>query len=159
MTSPPYKLPESVLVVIHTPALEVLLLKRTPVESKGIVAPVFWQCVTGSKDHAQETWVHTARREVLEETGIDCQDPGHHLQDWYLENIYEIYPAWRHRYAPGVWFNTERVFGLKVPTPRPVTLSPTEHTAFVWLPYLEAADLCYSSSNAEAILLLDKMAG
>ena len=45
-------------------------------------------------------------------------------------------------------------FSLCVPVNTPVTLSPREHTAYQWLPYLAAADQCFSPSNAEAILLL-----
>lgn len=143
----PYKVPLSVLVVIHTPALDVLLIERADV-------PGFWQSVTGAKDHPDEPWAATAAREVLEETGIDVQAPGHVLTDWALENVYEIYPGWLHRYAPGVTHNTERLFGLCVPQARPVTLSPREHCNQVWLPWTEAADRCYSPSNAEAVLQL-----
>jgi len=141
------KIPLSVLVVIHTPALEVLLIERAD-------APGFWQSVTGSKEAQGEPDEATAVREVLEETGIDARAPGHVLRDWGLENVYEIYPRWRHRYAPGVVHNTERVFGLCVPRPMPVRLNPREHGAQIWLPYLEAADRCFSPSNAEAVLLL-----
>lgn len=151
------KVPESVLVIVYTSALEVLMLKRVVSQAKGVVAPVFWQCVTGAKDWPEEAWRATAAREVQEETGIDCAAPGNSLHDWALENLYEIYPAWRHRYAPGVIFNTERVFGVNVPGRVPVRLSPTEHTHYQWLPYRLAADLCYSSSNAEAILHLPQM--
>jgi dATP pyrophosphohydrolase len=52
---------------------------------------------------------------VLEETGIDCRegtDLGPMLMDWQLNNVYDIYPRWRHRYAPGVTRNTEHLFGL-----------------------------------------------
>eukprot|EP01042_Synura_sphagnicola_P018610 gene18611-biopygen18405 len=70
----PYKLPESVLVVIHTPALEVLLIRRTGGEGH-------WQSVTGSKDALDEPFAETARREVAEETGIDTQAPGCLLTD------------------------------------------------------------------------------
>jgi len=42
-----------------------------------------------------------------------------------------------------------------VPTRTPVTLS-AEHTAYQWLPRLDAAEACFSPSNAEAILLLDR---
>ena len=104
---PAYKIPLSVLVVIHTPALQVLLLRRADAGT--------WQSVTGSKDRLRESWRATARREVMEETGIDVAGPGCDLRDWRLQNVYEIYPAWRHRYAPGVTHNTERVFGLCVP--------------------------------------------
>jgi dATP pyrophosphohydrolase len=75
-----------------------------------------------------------------------------------LQNLYEIYPVWRHRYAPGVTHNTEHVFGLQVPAGTPVRLSPREHTAHQWLPWREAADRCFSPSNAEAILQLPQRA-
>lgn len=150
----PWKIPESVLVVIHTPALEVLLIQRAD-------APEFWQSVTGSKDTPQESFAETCRREVLEETGIvvgSPEVPEHALRDWHLANLYEIYPRWRHRYAPGVTRNTEHVFGLTVPRDMPVVLAPREHLAHVWLPWREAADRCFSPSNAEAILQLPRFA-
>jgi dATP pyrophosphohydrolase len=142
-----YKIPESVLVVIHTPSLEVLLIERAD-------APGFWQSVTGSKDDPLESFESTAAREVLEETGIDARAPGHELSDWGLENVYEIYPMWRQRYAPGVTRNTEHLFGLRVPFAEAVRLNPAEHRHQIWLPWREAADRCFSPSNAEAILLL-----
>ena len=148
-----YKIPESVLVVIHTPALDVLLLRRTlPAPDGG----AFWQSVTGSKDHPDEPFEITAVREVAEETGIDARAPGCVLQDWCIENVYTIYAQWLGRYPPGVRRNREHVFGLCVPEGTPVTLSPSEHTDSVWLPWREAAARCFSSSNAEAILLLPR---
>ena len=152
--NPTYKIPQSVLVVIYTPALDVLLIRRADTQDAE-----FWQSVTGSKDDAAEPDAVTAAREVWEETGIDCR-PGSplaaHLSDWHLENVYGIYPRWLHRYAPGVTHNTERVFGLQVPDATPVTLSPREHTHHVWLPYHEAAERCFSPSNAEAVLQLPR---
>jgi dATP pyrophosphohydrolase len=148
------KIPQSVLVVIYTAALDVLLIKRSDV-------PDFWQSVTGSKDDLAETFEQTARREVLEETSIDCQlgtPLADQLLDWQLENVYEIYPNWRHRYPADVTHNTEHLFGLRVPSGTPVSLAPREHTDFAWLPYREAAQRCYSSSNAEACLLLPRFA-
>ena len=142
-----YKIPASVLVVIHTPELEVLLIERAD-------APGFWQSVTGSKDTPNEAYRATAIREVREETGIDASAQDHWLVDWAVENVYEIYPGWLRRYEPGVTHNTERLFGLQVPLPKPVRLNPQEHTAQVWLPWLAAADRCFSPSNAEAILQL-----
>lgn len=141
----PFKIPESVLVVIHTAKLDVLLINRAD-------APNYWQSVTGAKDFEDEPLEQTARREVMEETGI-ARAIGT-LKDWGLENVYDIYPRWLHRYAPGVTRNTEHVFGLCVPEGTPVRLNPREHTAFKWLPWREAADACFSPSNAEAILLL-----
>lgn len=150
--SRPPKIPESVLVVIHTASLDVLLIERAD-------KPGFWQSVTGSKDRLDEPPVETAVREVAEETGIvvGSRDvPMAHLRDWGLRNVYEIYPVWRHRYAPGVTHNTEHVFGLQVPAGIPVTLSPREHLRFEWLPWQQAADRCFSPSNAEAILQLPR---
>lgn len=150
----PFKLPWSVLVVIYTPSRQVLMLQRADTPA----GQVFWQSVTGSKDMLSESYTQTAVREVLEETGVGAEAPGCSLQDWGIENTYVIYPQWLHRYAPGVTHNTERVFGLCVPEGTAVRLSPREHTAHVWLPWREAADRCYSPSNAEAILLLPQFA-
>ncbi|RBA25083.1 dihydroneopterin triphosphate diphosphatase [Herminiimonas fonticola] len=167
----PYKIPESVLVVIHTAKLEVLLIERAD-------RPGFWQSVTGSKDSVDELFLETAVREVEEETGIAVRNlpeeperasevaseitsvSAHvaleNLKDWQLSNVYDIYPVWQHRYGPDVTRNTEHVFGLLVPRDIPVVLAPREHLNFMWLPYREAADKCFSASNAEAILMLPK---
>jgi dihydroneopterin triphosphate diphosphatase len=151
----PFKIPQSVLVVIHTAEMDVLLIERAD-------KPGFWQSVTGAKDSPDESFADTAVREVGEETGIvvgSAAVPLASLVDWQLENVYEIYPVWRHRYAPGVTHNVEHVFGLRVPAGTPVTLAPREHTAHVWLPWREAADRCFSPSNAEAILQLPRFIG
>lgn len=162
----PYKIPESVLVVIHTAELDVLLIERAD-------KPGYWQSVTGSKDTQDEPIRETAIREVFEETGIRILAEtssqtsdltcvcASRLIDWKLSNVYEIYPVWRHRYAPGVTRNTEHVFGLQVPKDIAITLAPREHLNHMWLPYREAADKCFSPSNAEAILQLPEysMAG
>ena len=145
------KIPQSVLVVIHTPALQVLLIERAD-------APGFWQSVTGSRDSVDETFEATAAREVWEETGLDAHAPGHVLTDWGLENVYEIYPQWLHRYAPGVTHNTEHLFGLCIPRAVRVALSPREHRDQIWLPWAEAAERCFSPSNAEAISWLPRFA-
>jgi dATP pyrophosphohydrolase len=146
------KIPESVLVVVHTPDLRVLLLERAD-------HPGFWQSVTGSKDAVDEPLALTCRREVMEETGIDVAAPGCVLADWRIENRYEIYPHWRSRYPEGVTHNLEHVFGLRVPEPVPVRLAPREHLAYRWLPWHEAAGLCFSWSNVEAIRRLARHAG
>ena len=141
-----YKIPVSTLVVIHTAALEVLLIERAD-------RPGFWQSVTGSQDEG-ETLRQTAVREVGEETGLDAEAAGHLLTDWKMQNLYEIFPIWRHRYAPGVTHNTEHVFGLTVPRDANIRLAPREHLAHVWLPYREAAEKCFSWTNRDAILSL-----
>lgn len=136
-----YKIPVSVLVVIHTPDLQVLLLERAD-------HPGWWQSVTGSQEPG-ETLEQTAIREVAEETGLDAG--AHALSDWGYSNVFEIYDCYRHRYPPGVDHNTEHVFGLRLAEPAPVRLAPDEHLAWRWLPWREAAEQCFSPSNAEAI--------
>jgi dATP pyrophosphohydrolase len=136
-----YKIPVSVLVVVHTSDLQVLLLERAD-------RPGFWQSVTGSQDEG-ETLQQTAVRELHEETGLDAAQ--YDLRDWQKQNRYEIYLRWRSRYAPGVTHNTEHVFGLTVPAPLPVALAPREHLRYEWLPWRAAADKVFSWSNAEAI--------
>ncbi len=148
------KIPESVLVVIHTAARDVLLIERAD-------HPGFWQSVTGAKERLDEPLAETAAREVREETGIEVgspQVPREQLRDWDMSNVYEIYPAWRHRYAEDVTHNTEHLFGLLVPPGMPVVLNPREHLRYRWLPWREAADCCFSPSNAEAILQLPRFA-
>ena len=185
----PPKIPVSVLVVIHTPDGQILLLERAD-------RPGFWQSVTGSLDAPDEPLALAAAREVFEETGLRVDEgievaaefaagepalPGHDsvpvaagameatatpaapgvttggdllLQDLHIQNRYEIFAHWRHRYGPGVTHNTEHVFALPVPAPCAVRLAPREHLAFAWLPWAEAAARCFSPSNAGAIRLL-----
>jgi len=140
-----FKIPVSVLVVVHTPALDVLLLERA--DWRG-----FWQSVTGSIEHEGEPLLQTAVREVLEETGIDATL--YRLADWQLQNRFEIFKKRRRRYAPGITHNLEHVFGLTVPERLDISLAPSEHTAYQWLPWREAAAACLSWSNRDAILLL-----
>jgi dATP pyrophosphohydrolase len=176
VNAPAYKIPESVLVVIHTPALEVLLIERAD-------RPGYWQSVTGAKDRVDEPLIETCVREVAEETGIRLTAdpvpgvmrshppparpvegagvaivPLSALRDWHIRNEYELYAVWRARYAPGVTRNTEHVFGLTVPAGIAVTLNPREHLQHQWLPYQAAAARCFSPSNSAAILQLPRFA-
>jgi dATP pyrophosphohydrolase len=139
------KLPVSVLVVVHTSALEVLLLERR-------MRSGYWQSVTGSLDAPDEPLELAARREVREETGLE--PAAGVLSPWNVANTFEIYAQWRHRFAPGVVYNVEHVFGLRLPARVPVTLAPDEHVACDWLPWREAAARCFSWSNRDAIILL-----
>lgn len=141
MSAKPHKVPISVLVVVHSADARVLMLERA--DKAG-----FWQSVTGSQN-AGETLRETALRELHEETGIDASR--HDLVDWGKQNVYEIYPHWRYRYAPGVTHNTEHVFGVEVPELVEIRLAPREHVAYAWLPWRDAAEKAFSWSNAEAI--------
>lgn len=141
---PGTKRPVSVLVVIHDPALNVLLLERA-------AHPGYWQSVTGSQEDS-ESLRETAVREVAEETGIACSTD--QLQDWRVSNRFEIFAEWRDRYPAGVTHNTEHVFNLCVPAGTPITIEPDEHLAWRWLPWREAATACFSWTNRDAILML-----
>lgn len=138
------KRPVSVLVLIHTPSRDVLLLER-------VSHPGFWQSVTGSQE-GLESLAETALRELREETGIDPDRT--EIIDWRLSNRYQIYPEWRHRYASGVSENVEHVFSLCLPAPAAICLSPSEHSAYQWLPWRQAAVASFSWSNRDAILML-----
>lgn len=138
---PTYKLPISVLVVIHTSDLQVLLLERAD-------HPGYWQSVTGSCEPG-ETPRQTAIREVFEETGLAAAQ--FRLSDWQHQFEFEIFPEWRHRYAPGVTHNTEHAFGLELPEPLSVRLAPQEHLDYLWLPRDEAVKKVFSWTNRAAI--------
>jgi dATP pyrophosphohydrolase len=141
------KQPVSVLVVIHTPALEILLLERA-------AHPGYWQSVTGSRE-GEEALRETAQREVHEETGIFAKADA--FSDWRLSNRFEIFAEWRHRYEDGVTHNVEHVFSLCVTPGSIVTTAAAEHRSHRWLPWREAAAECFSWSNRDAILMLPLM--
>jgi dATP pyrophosphohydrolase len=136
-----FKTPISALVLIHTQALQVLIMERA--DKAG-----FWQSVTGSIE-ADETPYDAAVREVYEETGIEVEQ--YELLDWECSNVYEIYPHWRYRYAPGITQNTEHIFGLELPAPIPIQLAPDEHIRYEWVDWREAAQRVFSWTNVDAI--------
>ncbi len=128
-------------MLIHTADLQVLIMERA--DKAG-----FWQSVTGSVE-GNETPCQAAIREVFEETGLDAKK--YEFQDWQASNVYEIYPHWRHRYAPGVVQNTEHLFGLTLPTTLPIKLAPNEHVRYQWVSLDEAAASVFSWTNVDAI--------
>lgn len=148
-----FKIPESVLVVVHTADLHILLLERAgkggPENNQG---SDMWQSVTGSREPEDADLAATARRELLEETGLSVGI----LTDWRLRNRYEIWPQWRARYAPDVTHNVEHVFGFQVPALTVATLDPAEHVAQLWLPWREAIDKVFSPTNRDALWQLQK---
>lgn len=144
-----YKTPISALVLIHTPDLQVLIMERA--DKAG-----FWQSVTGSIE-GDETPLQAAIREVSEETGLNALQ--YDLQDWQASNVYEIYPHWRHRYAPGVTENREHLFGLQLPGTLPVKLAPNEHVRYEWVDWREAAKRVFSWTNVDALKRLGERHG
>lgn len=145
-----FKIPESVLVVIHTPALKVLMMER-------LDWPGWWQSVTGSREADDASLADTARREVHEETGLDVE-PGA-LVDWGLINRYEIHGRWRPRYAADVTHNVEHTFGVEVAAPFAATLHPEEHGRYLWLNWRDALSRCYSGTNRAALISLAQRNG
>jgi dihydroneopterin triphosphate diphosphatase len=144
-----FKTPVSALVLIHTKDLQVLIMERA--DKAG-----YWQSVTGSLEQG-ETPIQAAIREVQEETGLDATQ--YDLQDWHASNIYEIYPHWRHRYAPNVTHNTEHLFGLELPSPIPIKLAPDEHLSYEWVDWREAAKRVFSWTNIDALTKLGERHG
>jgi dATP pyrophosphohydrolase len=144
-----FKTPISALVLIHTADLQVLIMERA--DKAG-----FWQSVTGSIE-AGETPYDAAVREVMEETGINARQ--YPLLDWQCSNIYEIYPHWRHRYAPGITHNTEHIFGLELPQPIPIQIAPAEHVRYEWVDWREAAKRVFSWTNVDALSKLGERHG
>jgi dihydroneopterin triphosphate diphosphatase len=136
-----FKTPVSALVLIHTPDLQVLIMER-------VDKPGYWQSVTGSIE-GDETPKQAAIREVMEETGLDATM--FDLQDWQASNVYEIYPHWRHRYAPDVAENTEHLFGLELPSMLTIKLAPDEHVRYEWVDWREAATRVFSWTNVDAL--------
>lgn len=143
-----FKIPESVLVVIHTPDLKVMMMER-------LDWPGWWQSVTGSREATDASLTDTARREVREETGLDVDA----LSDWGLVNRYAIYGRWRPRYAPDVTHNVEHTFGVEVAVPFAATLHPEEHSRYIWLNWRDALSRCYSGTNRAALIRLAERAG
>ena len=137
-----YKHPVSVLVVIYAQDTgRVLMLQRRD-------DPDFWQSVTGSLE-AGEIPLQAAQREVEEELGIDVLAEQLTVEDCQRQIDFEIFPHYRHRYAPGTTHNREHWFRLQLPNERDIAL--TEHLAFRWIAPADAAVLTKSWSNRQAI--------
>ena len=144
-----FKTPISALALIHTKELQVLIMERA--DKVG-----YWQSVTGSLEQG-ETPIQAAIREIQEETGLHATQ--YDLQDWHASNIYEIYPHWRHRYAPNVTHNTEHLFGLELPSELPIKLAPDEHLRYEWVDWREAAKRVFSWTNVDALSKLGERHG
>lgn len=139
-----YKYPVSVLVVIHTPDQQFLLIERVRPAGQ-------WQSITGSLEIG-ETPLQAATREVFEETGLKIETRD--LHDWKHSNRFRIRGPWRHLYAPEITHNVEHVFSLCVLSPIDACLATDEHCSQLWLPREEAAEKVFSWSNRDAILRL-----
>ncbi|KFA59922.1 Dihydroneopterin triphosphate pyrophosphohydrolase type 2 (nudB) [Gilliamella apicola] len=110
--------------------------------------PNFWQSVTGSIE-INELPFNAAIREVLEETNIDIIGQNLELIDAKHTIEFEIFPQFRHKYAPKVKMNTEHWFYLLLS--HEITPILTEHLAYQWLIIDDAANLTLSPNNRDAI--------
>jgi 8-oxo-dGTP pyrophosphatase MutT (NUDIX family) len=103
---------KKVMVHIITKTGKLLLLKVIPRRGAS------WQPVTGSVDPG-ESWENAAKREVLEETGLDLD-----VIDLDLEFGFED------RLQRAV---KERVYYAKLEQDADVAIDAIEHTDFIWL--------------------------
>ena len=145
----PLKIPRSVLVIVTAPNRQTLLIERAD-------APDFWQSVTGSQDD-DESFAMTAERELFEETGFVASEHGG-VRDLHYENVFCIYPRWRHRYPPATTHNRERCFAICLRAPLKPMLAPREHVGFEWMPVDAAIKRVTSWSNAAALAALGSQA-
>ena len=150
-----YKNNESVLVLVYARDTGRLLM----LQRKDDVD--FWQSVTGSLE-TNELPAQTAWREAQEELGFAKTVPENDdllargtiwarskLLDGKHSVEFEIFPHFRHKYAPNVSHCLEHWFLLETPCEFVPLLS--EHLAFQWLTPQQAAQLTKSWNNRAAI--------
>jgi dATP pyrophosphohydrolase len=135
-----FRRPVSVLVVVHSDAGDVLLLRRArPFD--------FWQSVTGSlKKH--ESHADAAARELREETGLT--DAGT-LTYTGVSRQFVIDPRWRHKFAPGAIENVEFEWRYRLPASTDIVLNTDEHTEYSWVAVNEAIAKVWSWTNRDAL--------
>ena len=138
-----YRRPVSILVVVHSDAGDVLLLRRSkPFD--------FWQSVTGSLKDG-ETHADAAARELFEETGL--ADEGALVYSG-VSRTFVIDPRWRHKFAPGIVENVEFEWRYRLPEKRDIVMNADEHSEYCWVSVQEAIAKVWSWTNRDALKLL-----
>ena len=134
------RVPRQVLVYVHRPGPEFLLLRRRP-DLGG-----FWQGVTG----APEWWEsddEAARRNLLEETSL-------HVQPRRTGWVYPLHPSpgdrWEELYGRGVASVPETVYAAAAPPGWEPALGP-EHTEDRWCTAGEAVQLLHRDEHRAAL--------
>jgi 8-oxo-dGTP pyrophosphatase MutT (NUDIX family) len=120
-----------VIVYIRKPLPLILLLRRPP--DRGHI----WQPVTGKIEPEDENYLQAGRREVLEETGI-------------TDAVRMIDPEIEFHFEADGKKMAERLVGIELESPRPITLS-NEHVEYAWLEPSEALSRIYWETNADGM--------
>jgi dATP pyrophosphohydrolase len=126
--------------------LEYLLLRR--LRSRGGV----WQGVTGRVEKDEEL-SETARRELVEETGLDSLV----LKDLRYSFSYLLEDEWRHLYSDDVEKITVFAFAALVRADQDPILDPHEHDRWIWCNIEKAFELVDWPDNREALRICDRV--
>jgi diaminopimelate epimerase len=142
---PAYRLrvPRQVLVYIHRPGPEFLVLRR--VKRLG----GFWQGVTGAPEWG-ESDPDAAVREVGEETGLDARGRLRVVDHRYVLRRPSEAAEWNRLYGPGVEEVPEEVFAAEASAGWEPTLS-WEHDEYRWCSLDEALELLRYQENREGL--------
>jgi dATP pyrophosphohydrolase len=140
MRADKFRIPVSVLVLVHSDDGQVLLLRRSkPFD--------FWQSVTGSLKSG-ESHRDAAQRELFEETGLTNEGELHYSG---VSRQFVIDPRWRDRFEPGSVENVEFEWHYRLTAIPKIILSADEHSEYRWLPVALAASEVWSWTNRDAL--------
>lgn len=137
------RVPRQVLVYLHRPGPEFLLLRR--IERLG----GFWQGVTGAPEW-RESDVDAAAREVREETGLEVGGRLRLVEYRYTLRRPAEAAEWDRLYGPGVEEVPEEVFAADAPADWEPTLS-WEHSESRWCSVDDALELLRYEENREGL--------
>jgi 8-oxo-dGTP pyrophosphatase MutT (NUDIX family) len=137
------RVPRQVLVYIHRPGPEFLLLRR--IERLG----GFWQGVTGAPEWGEPD-ADAAVREVREETGLDARGRLRVIDHRYVLRRPPEATEWDRLYGHGIEEVPEEVFAAEASAGWEPTLS-LEHDEYRWCTVEEAISLLKFEGNREGL--------
>ncbi len=118
---------------------KLLFLLRHPSKVQGNT----W-CVPGGKVDEGETLEQATLRELTEESGIVAAP-----QDVkFFQTVYKVTPEFRYTFS---------IFSLKLDSLRDITISPTEHTKYMWVTLEEALQMTLIEDEDKCLQLLYKL--